>query len=84
MESSYTVIVPTVAAVFALGFWLVAAYHLAGKSGYRPWYGLLTLAPVVNILVLFFWLLDKWPVERQLEQAREQLSQYEARYGPLD
>jgi hypothetical protein len=84
MRNDPMIILFGIYAILAAVFWIAAACHLAKKSGYRSWAGLLTFVPLINILILFFWLLDKWPVERQLEQVREQLGRYEKRYGPLD
>lgn len=84
METDPMIILPVIVAALAAVFWVIAACHLARKSGYRPRDGWLVLVPLVNILVLFFWLLDEWPIERQLEQARAQLGRYEKRYGPMD
>lgn len=84
MKNDLMIILPIIVATLATVFWVTAACHLAKKSGYRPWVGLLALVPLVNILLLFFWILDKWPVEHQLEQARKRLGRYEERYGPLD
>jgi hypothetical protein len=83
MKNDSMFIFSTIVATLALAFWVTAAWHLAKKSGYRPWVGLLALVPLVNILLLFFWILDKWPVERELEQTRKQLGRYEEQYGPL-
>ena len=56
------------AAVFAFAAYM--AMRVAKKAGYNQWMGLLYLVPVANFVMLIMFVFQKWPIERELEQAR--------------
>ncbi|GAA3817435.1 hypothetical protein [Cellulomonas soli] len=56
------------AAIFAFAAYM--ATRVAKKAGYNQWMGLLYLVPVANFVMLIMFVFQKWPIERELEQAR--------------
>ncbi|WP_448630383.1 hypothetical protein [Cellulomonas soli] len=59
--------------VFYAAIFVFAAYmamRVAKKAGYNQWMGLLYLVPVANFVMVIMFVFQKWPIERELEQAR--------------
>jgi hypothetical protein len=55
---------------------IVAAAKILSKAGYSPWYCLLLLIPIVNLIMLLVFAFSDWPVDKELRRYRE------GGYGP--
>jgi len=44
------------------------------KAGFSAWLGLLMLIPLVNVCAVLFLAFAEWPVHRELNQLKQQLS----------
>ena len=63
------------ACIGMLVWWIIsiaiAAYSLycmwciAKKAGYEPWYGLLMIVPILNVVLLYYFAFTEWPIEKQ-------------------
>ena len=47
---------------------LYCAWCIAKKAGYEPWYGLLMIVPILNLVLLYFFAFTEWPIEKQRKQ----------------
>jgi len=45
------------------------------KAGYSRWLGLLLLVPLVNVITIIWFALNKWPLETEVERLRMNLAQ---------
>ncbi len=43
----------------------VPACRICAKAGYSAWLGLLAVAPIANLVLLFYLAFAKWPIERR-------------------
>ena len=60
--------------VFGLVFVLIVlipAGRILRRTGYSPWYCLLLLIPLVNIVMIFVFAFSTWPVDRGLQGYRQ-------------
>ncbi len=58
--------------VMLLG-WLVLlppACLVCRKAGYPAWLGVAVVVPLFNVLLLYFLGLNRWPIEREVEELR--------------
>ena len=44
---------------------LAPAVRILRRTGYSPWYCLLLLIPIVNIVMIFVFAFSTWPIDRQ-------------------
>lgn len=54
--------------IFILG--VVAWYRIFRKAGFSPWLGIVMLAPVANLCLLFWFAFSTWPVELEVARLR--------------
>jgi len=54
---------PLVMLVF-LALIVVPFWFIFKKAGYSPWFSLLMVVPLLNILMLFFLAFSQWPASR--------------------
>ena len=47
--------------IFVIPIWAWAA--IVKKAGFSPWWGLLSIVPLVNIAMLFVFAYSKWPID---------------------
>jgi hypothetical protein len=57
------------AIIIVAGF-LVPWFFIYKKAGYSPAMGCLMFIPLVNIIMLFVLAFSQWPIERELQNAR--------------
>ncbi|MBC9785001.1 hypothetical protein H1S01_10820 [Heliobacterium chlorum] len=50
---------------------IVPFWKIFSKAGFSPWYSLLLIIPIVNIIVLFVLAFADWPALRQQKQPYE-------------
>ena len=53
-----------------LVYTLVCAWTIAKKAGYEPWYGILMIVPILNLVLLYFFAFTEWPAEKQWKQPK--------------
>ena len=41
------------------------------KAGFSPWWGVLSIVPLVNIAMLFVFAYSKWPTDSQVAVSRD-------------
>ena len=61
---------------FSAVYWIVflivvvvpiwASCTIVRKAGFSPWWGLLSIVPLVNIAMLFVFAYSKWPTDSQV------------------
>lgn len=47
-------------AIFVLFLWFYA--RIIGRAGFSPWWALITLVPIVNLVMLWIFAFGRWPV----------------------
>ena len=47
-------------ALALLGVWVTA--RIVGRAGFRPWWALLILVPVVNLAMIYVFAFVRWPI----------------------
>ena len=52
--------------------WMVI-FH---KAGWSSWWGLLMLVPIVNLATAAFLMFREWPIQREVRELRQRLTQY--------
>ncbi len=57
--------------VVMVGIAVVPASRICAKAGYSLWLGTLAIVPGVNVALVFFLAFVRWPIEKQLERARQ-------------
>jgi hypothetical protein len=62
--------------VIILAVALLPWFMIYKKAGYSPAMGCLMYIPLVNVIMLFILAFTQWPIERELENARN------ASFGP--
>jgi hypothetical protein len=54
-------------AVLAIPVWVWGV--IVKKAGFNPWWGLLVIVPLVNVVMLFVFAYSKWPTDRPSDRA---------------
>jgi hypothetical protein len=50
---------------------LVAGSKILSKAGYSPWFCLLLIVPLVNIVMIFVFAYSEWPILKEIRTRRE-------------
>jgi hypothetical protein len=61
----YTIIMLAIAV-----YSLACAWFVAKKAGYEPWYGILMIVPILNLVLLYFFAFTDWPIEEELKRLK--------------
>jgi hypothetical protein len=57
-------------AVMAIGFVILIWGTIFRKAGYSRWLCLLMLIPLLNVILLIWFVVSKWPLETEVERLR--------------
>lgn len=71
VESFFLVASLIVTIIILIGWWKIWT-----KAGYSGWWSLLILIPIVNLLSLLYLAFGHWPIEKQIEEQKNQLHSY--------
>lgn len=74
MDTSVAIILAIIFGVLLIIFFVSIWWMIFKKAGYGGPMGLLMFVPIVNFIMLLILAYSKWPVLKQLEQYRQQLS----------
>jgi hypothetical protein len=59
---------------------LYLSWRLIGKTGHNPWLAVLGFVPVVNIILIFYFVFFEWPVERELKEYKNHFGELPKEY----
>ena len=65
----WIVVLVVFAAIVVVPIW--AWCTIVRKAGFSPWWGLLSIIPLVNIALLFVFAYSKWPMDGQVGVTRD-------------
>jgi len=53
-----------------LVFSIWGCWKIARKAGYPPWWGLVMIVPLVNLILFFYFAFAEWPIQRELKNLK--------------